>query len=139
MLENLIWSARCTIVSKWGWVTYAGLVAAVDDVVVHRPGGLGRGADGDVLLIGELEQIGTASVWRSVWLGKARASGYERESVVEFGHAPGSDNLEGGVAGLPCELEANLTKKTVSIRRRQHCRRCRRTHSVYVNNKNCHR
>lgn len=36
---------------------------------------------------------------------------YERESVVEHGHAPGSDDLEGGVASLPCELESNLTRE----------------------------
>ena len=37
-----------------------GPVHTYDDVVVHRPGGLGSGADGDVLLLGELEKIGTS-------------------------------------------------------------------------------
>ena len=41
---------------------YTGLVRAVNDVVVHRPGGLGGRADGDVLLRSELQQIGTSTI-----------------------------------------------------------------------------
>lgn len=45
---------------------YTGLVRAVDDVVVHRPRGLGGRANGNVLLGGELEQIGTSTIRWSV-------------------------------------------------------------------------
>jgi len=41
---------------------YTGLVRAVDDVVVHRPGSLRGRADGDVLLRSELQQIGTSTI-----------------------------------------------------------------------------
>jgi hypothetical protein len=41
---------------------YTGLVRAVDDVVVHRPGSLRGRADGDVLLRSELQQICTSTI-----------------------------------------------------------------------------
>lgn len=47
---------------------YTGLVRAVDQVVIHRPRGLGRRADGDVLLGGELEQIRTSTIGRQLGL-----------------------------------------------------------------------
>jgi hypothetical protein len=81
----------------------------MDDVVVHGPGGLGSGADGDVLLLGEFQEIHTPSeiVNSSVQWQKWRDN--LRESVIELGHAPGGQNLQGRVAGLPCQLEADLT------------------------------
>src|SRR5688500_15204278 len=43
---------------------------------------------------------------------KARVSDDKCESVVELWQAPGSQNLQGGVTGLPCQLEANLTRRS---------------------------
>lgn len=89
----------------------------MDDVVVHGPGGLGRRADGDVLLGGKLEEIRTAAVRLLVWAKKVKGNDHERESVVELGQTPRGENLQGGVAGLPCQLEANLTgENNVSIK-----------------------
>ena len=70
-----------------------------NDVVVHRPGGLGSGADGDVLLLGELEKIGTSL-----------------ESVEERGDAPGGQNLHLGVTCLPRQLEADLARRRKLVR-----------------------
>lgn len=74
-----------------GVLEHAGLVAAVDEVVVHGPGGLGAGRDGDVLLLGVLEQVLT-----TLELGD------------ELGQPPWGNNLDGRVAGLEGELEADL-------------------------------
>lgn len=91
-------------------VTYAGLVRAVDDVVIHGPRCLGSRADGDLLLVGELEKIGTSAVRLLVWLREVVLD-HIRKSVVELGVAPRGDDLEGRVAGLPGELETNLTRE----------------------------
>lgn len=59
-----------------------GLVGAVDEVVIHGPGGLGGRGDRDVLVGGVLEEILTAL-----------------EAGAELGQSPGSDDLDVGVAG----------------------------------------
>lgn len=46
---------------------------------------------------------------------KARVSEHIRESVVELGQAPRGQSLQGGVAGLPCQLEANLARRNESV------------------------
>lgn len=91
-------------------VTYTGLVRAVDDVVIHGPRCLGSRADGDLLLVGELEQIGTSAVRLLIWLQEVVLD-HIRKSVVELGVAPRGDDLEGRVAGLPGELETDLTRE----------------------------
>lgn len=67
------------------------LVRAVHEVVIHGPGSLGAGGDGNVVLGGELEEIGTAL-----------------ELLDELGHSPGGDDLHLGVASLEGKLEADL-------------------------------
>lgn len=68
-----------------------GLVRAVDEVVVHAPGSLGAGRNGDVVLGGKLEEIGTAL-----------------ELLDKLGKSPWGDDLHGGVASLEGKLEADL-------------------------------
>lgn len=65
-----------------------GLVGAVDEVVIHGPGGLGGRGDGNVLVGGVLEEILTAL-----------------EAGAELGKSPGSNDLDLGVAGpvVPCQ------------------------------------
>lgn len=67
------------------------LVAAVCEVGVHGPGLRLCGCDGDVVLLGVVEEVLTAL-----------------ELVAEFGHPPGSDDLDGGLEGVEGELEADL-------------------------------
>ena len=69
----------------------AGLVAAVGQVLVHGPG-LGFGAGhGDLHLRGVVEQVVAAG-----------------EAVVEFGDAPGRDDLDGRLQGVEGQFEADL-------------------------------
>jgi hypothetical protein len=68
-----------------------GLVGAVGQVLIHRPGlGLGRG-DGDTLLLGVVEQV-LATL----------------EALVEDGFAPWGNNLDVGLESVEGKLEADL-------------------------------
>lgn len=49
---------------------------------------------------------------RQLGCEKPRVSDHKRESVVEFWHTPRSQNLQSGVTGFPCQLEADLTRGT---------------------------
>lgn len=61
------------------------------EVLVHGPGfGLG-GCDGDVHLVGVVEEVVSAD-----------------EAGVEFGHALGRDDLDFGLEGVEGEFEADL-------------------------------